>query len=613
MAFAAAYYLAYWLRFESFNDYTANFFYKSVAPVVVLKVAVAVAFGLESGMWRYTGLADFINILKACAFSFLLIMAVVVYFYYPNFAGKFSRSVFIIDAILAAGLLTLSRLVIRWRYSRSESFSATLSALTQRGADKVVRPGREGVMAVIYGADDRGEMLLRSLIGGRSTAGRRYQIAGFIDADDSFRGKSIHGYKVLGTPGDLGKITAEMDIRELLVASHLEAEELEKLNDLCASLNLTLQVVPSYLEHGQLAVNASALRKIQIEDLLAREPVVIHTPEIAKILAGKRVMVTGAGGSIGGELVRQILRYNPSQLALVDKSENYLHELEMGQDTNHTADIRYFCVDVTHRGKMGKIFESMRPELIFHAAAHKHVPMMERNPDEAILNNLGGAQVVAQLAEANGAQRFILISTDKAVEPANVMGATKRACELLMQAHAGALSRTQFTAVRFGNVLGSNGSVIPLFMSQIRRGGPVTVTDKKVTRYFMTIPEAVGLVLETITLGKQGELFMLDMGEPVNILSMAEKMIRLAGFEPYKDIQIAFIGLRPGEKQAESLIGKRENTQPTAHPKVFKVMNDGVESQATIKTFNEILDLCDTNPEQAVASLMAWVNPKSIH
>lgn len=606
--FAIAYFLAYWLRFESFNPSTASFFYRSVGPVVALKLAVAIGFGLESGMWRYTGLTDFINIIKACSVSFLLIMAGVVFFYSPDFAGRLSRSVFIIDAILAAGLLTLFRLVIRWQYSRSESFFATFTNLARRSDDKVSKPGREGVMAVIYRADDRGEMLLRSLIGGHSTAGRRYQIGGFIDKSDSLRGSSIHGYKVLGTLNDLEKITADLDVRELLVASQVEAEELERLNDLCAGLNLTLQVVPSYLEDGQINVNAASLRKIQIEDLLAREPVVIHTPEIAKILAGKRVMVTGAGGSIGGELVRQILRYNPSQLALVDKSENYLHELEMGLDTGHSADIGYHCVDVTHRGKMERIFASIHPEVIFHAAAHKHVPMMERNQDEAILNNVGGMQVVAQLAEAYGVQRFILISTDKAVEPANVMGATKRACELLMQAHAGANSKTQFTAVRFGNVLGSNGSVIPLFMSQIRRGGPVTVTDEKVTRYFMTIPEAVGLVLETITFGKQGELFMLDMGEPVNILSMAEKMIRLAGFEPHKDIEISFIGLRPGEKYAESLIGEKEASQPTAHPKVFKVIDGGGENRDTIKTVNEILSLCDANPEQAVANLMAWVN-----
>ncbi len=608
LIFIGAYYLSFWLRFESFDHPTYPFFFASVPYVVALKLGVAVAYGLTSGMWRYTGISDFVRIAKATGVSFLLIMAGMVYLYYPHFVGELSRAVFILDAILSAGLLTLFRLSIRWYYSREGSVSALVRDITPRRGGDLSKAAEEGVHAVIYRVDDRGELLLRSLA--TAAGGRRYRIFGFIDDNRSLIGSSIHGFRVLGTPGDLTKIAADFSLKEILVASVVEPDEMEKLNDIARSLDLTLRVAPAYLDRGKGEISAASLRAIEIGDLLSREAVSIDRPEIGRLLAGKRVLVTGAGGSIGGELVRQIAGFGPASLSLVDKSENYLHELEMSLDAAE-IDVAYYCVDITRREKMERIFAARKPEIVFHAAAHKHVPMMERNRDEAVRNNVGGMKVAADLAVAGGTERFILISTDKAVDPANVMGATKRACEMMMTAYAATQTTTRFMAVRFGNVLGSNGSVIPLFMAQIKKGGPLTVTDAKVTRYFMTIPEAVGLVLEAGTMGGQGELFMLDMGEPVSILAVAEKMIRLAGFVPYDDIDIAITGLRPGEKLEEILIGANEISEPTAHPKVNKIVDHQPAPAQVVEAIDHILTLTERDPDKAADALLAWVTRRS--
>jgi FlaA1/EpsC-like NDP-sugar epimerase len=608
LIFGVAYFLAYWLRFEDFDHPAYDFFRASVWYVVLVKMGVAVAYGLESGMWRYTGLNDFVRIVKATTVSFLVIIVGTIYSYYPDLVGSFSRSVFVLDAILATGLLTLFRLLIRWYYSREGSVAALVRDITPRGTTSRARTIDEGTPAVIYRADDRGELLLRSLAS--AAGGRRYRVFGFVDDNPALTGSSIHGFRVLGTPDGLEKIVNDFSLKEILVASVVNAAAMERLNEIARRFDLTIRVAPAYLDRDKREVSAASLRKIQIDDLLSREPVTIDTPEIARILAGKRVLVTGAGGSIGGELVRQIASYGPAQLILVDKSENYLHEQEMALAPPAGTDVAYYCVDITRREKMARIFADRRPQIVFHAAAHKHVPMMERNRDEAIRNNVGGMKVVGDLTVAHGAERFILISTDKAVDPANVMGATKRACELMMGAYAAGKPATRFMAVRFGNVLGSNGSVIPLFMAQIKRGGPLTVTHRDVTRYFMTIPEAVGLVLETGTMGGQGELFMLDMGAPVSILSVAEKMIRLAGFTPYTDIDIVFTGLRPGEKLEEVLVGAGEKSLPTAHGKVNKVIDHTPDPVDVARRVERLLTLCDTAPGEAADALMAWVATK---
>ncbi|MBI4665216.1 MAG: polysaccharide biosynthesis protein [Nitrospinae bacterium] len=574
-----AYWLAYWLRFETGAGEVNDFFWRTAPAVIALKLVVFAFYGLESGMWRYTSLVDLINLVKAVAVSFATIMVGLFFWYYSSAAGMVSRSVFIIDSINTLALVGLFRVSIRLYYSRGLGMKTLLNALRPSRAGK-----REGGMpAVIYGANERGELLLRGMTGGEWAG--RYDLVGIIDDNQQFSGSSIHGYTVLGSMDNFEDIVTRLGVRELLVASQLSGEKLEEMNTACRAHNVTMRVIPAYLdgEHGKIDV--SHLRNIQIEDLLNREPVSIDFSRVEGLLKGKRVLITGAGGSIGAQLARQIAEFGPSKLALVDVCENYLYHLGVNMNGfTGSMPISYHCADVADSARMDMVFAEERPQFVFHAAAHKHVPLMEMNKGEAVRNNVGGIVALSALAEKYGVERFVLISTDKAVDPSNAMGATKRMCELYIKSRS-RNAKTIYMAVRFGNVLGSNGSVVPLFLKQIEDMGPVTVTHPDVERYFMTIPEAVLLILQTGAMGGQGGLFLLDMGEPVKIADLAKKMIRLAGFEPGRDIEIKYTGLRPGEKLQEFLNGDGETLGATAHPKIRTVVGgdealDGVEELA---------------------------------
>lgn len=587
-----AYYLAYWLRFETVAP-TAEvhkFFMETAPAVVTVKLAVMTVYGLESGMWRYTGLVDLINLIKASAVSFVTLMVAAFFFYYGVSAGTVSRSVFIIDTINTIILIGMFRLSIRLYYSGGLEFKNIASALVPSSSSR--RSG--GITALIHGANERGELLLRSLTG--NEGGGAYNIVGFLDDNSEFGGAHIHGRPILGAVSNLPNIALRFHVRELLVASRLNGGELERINSVCRGAGVKVRIVPSYHDGQHGKIDMSHLRSIQIEDLLNRDPVVIDYTQVERMISGKRVLITGAGGSIGSVLSTQVAEFKPSRLVLVDICENYLYQLGVTLEAERPGvNAKLVCLDVTDEDRMERLFREEKPHFVFHAAAHKHVPLMELNKGEAVRNNVGAIKTLASIADRHGVERFVLISTDKAVNPANIMGATKRICELYM-GEMSKKSRSSFMTVRFGNVLGSNGSVAPLFIRQIEAMGPVTVTHPDMERYFMTIPEAVLLILQAASFSGQGDLYLLDMGAPVKITDLAKKMIQLAGYEPGEEIKIEYIGLRPGEKLYEELTGEGEILSPTAHPKIKCVTAKAPDMD--VEEFVEYaLKNCLTDPE----------------
>ena len=520
-------------------------------PIVVAIYAVGlVAFGIQRGLWRYVGLHDLGRILWAS-----IISSVVFYGVVHGLLGwvAYPRSVIILTGVLSGLFLAGIRLVVRW-------FREWLHVLS---------PTARRVLVV--GAGNAGELLIRDML---SDAGSDYRPVGLVDDDPIKRKMKIHGVPVVGTIADIPGLARSLVAHEIIVAIPSASTAL-KQRILAASegCKVPIKTLPSV---KQLLANPEALRQVRpmsLEDLLQREPIQLDRQELRPLLEGKRVLVTGAGGSIGSELCRQIARYHPATLILFERYENGLFALDLELRAQYPKLTVIAAIgDVTVPERVAEVLQQTDPELVFHAAAHKHVPLMELNPKEAVRNNVLGTKTVAEASLASGVNRFVLISTDKAVNPTSVMGATKRVAEDLLQSlsHRG---QTKFTVVRFGNVLGSNGSVVPLFADQIRKGGPVTVTHPEIKRFFMTIPEAVQLVLQASLLGQGGEVFVLDMGEQVKVVDLARNMIVLSGLVPDQDIQIVYSGLRPGEKLYEELFEDTEQVEPTSHAKIRRAIN----------------------------------------
>jgi len=562
----AAYLLAYALRFE--GDLPplewANIG-KTLPWVVPVKMAFFFLFHLYRGMWRYTSLVDLANVLKAVTAASVAVVLVLLFTF--HFQG-FSRSVYIIDFVLTfllvAGVRVLSRLL----------FTGSLRALWNwRGVH-----GQAFKSLLIIGAGNAGEKVLREISDNRQL---RLHPVGFLDDDPAKRGRSIHGVPVLGAVSDIDRVPVLFD--EILIAiPSADGESMRRIVDACERTGRRYRTMPGLGELIDRRVSVQAVRDVTLADLLGREEVHLDRASIEACLKGKRILVTGAGGSIGSELVRQIGRFDPESLALVEFSEYHLFRIESEiRQKNPGLDLRSELVDVRNRPALERVFRLFRPQVVFHAAAYKHVPMQELQPWEAVFNNVRGSRNVMELALQEGAERFVLVSTDKAVRPTSVMGATKRVAELLVESMNGR-GGTRFLAVRFGNVLGSSGSVVPLFQEQISRRLPVTVTHPEMTRYFMTIPEAAQLILQAAAMGNGGEIFILDMGRPVRIVDMAKDLIRLSGMEPDRDIPIRFIGLRPGEKIHEELITDGEGIVPTEHGKIL-VLKGGTWEWAALQ------------------------------
>ncbi len=539
------------------SDWLIDFFLPLLLPVVAIKLTVFVVLGLHRASWRYVSLRDVFAVARASWWGFLGIF--LLYYALQNarliglslhtFGEKFPDSVFVLDFAGTIALVCGARLAVRLYHEQ-------------------VRPGAEGLAPklIILGAGDAGENVVREIL---RMPVLRYRVVGFLDDDDVKWGAQIHGFEVLGPIADVKRVCEEHDVDEILIAiPSASRERLRQVVELCQGTNLRFKTLPALSDLISGRASVKEIRDVDINDLLGRAPVRLDENEIAKFIRDRVVMVTGAGGSIGAEMCRQVVVFNPRRLILLERAEQGLFPIDQELRRGHPhLDIVPCVGDVSDAGRLEWIFKHERPSAVIHAAAHKHVPMMEYNPGEALKNNIRGTRTIADTADRFGCEKLVMISTDKAVNPTSIMGASKRVAEMYIQA-LDARSKVQFVTVRFGNVLGSSGSVIPIFREQIARGGPVTVTHPDMVRYFMTIPEAAQLVLQAASMGHGGEIFVLDMGEPVRIVDLARQMITLSGFRPDVDIRIEFTGMRPGEKLYEELAIDGENVARTAHPKI---------------------------------------------
>ena len=553
-----AFFLAYLFRFDfQIPEYFLDNALNQLPFVVFVQFASLFIVGAYSIIWRYVSLEDIKAFLKGAFISGIVLVLVRLLLSPEQFERwQVPLSVILMDTFFAfAGLLAL-RVLRRFFYEISEKRQFQLGK--RRKMPK---------STLIIGAGRLGAATIKEVVGRADT---ELEIKGFIDDDRHKKGGSVGGVKVLGTTDDLARLVDELNIDQIVLAiDQASSKEIRRVLDICRAIPVKAQIVPSLNEIAHGRVSVSRIRDVQIEDLLGREPVELDDENLHEFLTDKTVMVTGAGGSIGSELVRQIIDFSPKILLLVERTEFALFQIERDL-TKNFPETKFvpLLADIGDAPRMQEIFSEYKPEVIFHAAAHKHVPLMEINPTEAIKNNVFATKLVGELAGKYGAKDFVLISTDKAVNPTSIMGASKRIAEIVLQ-NLNQVYATNYMAVRFGNVLGSTGSVIPIFREQIEQGKSVTVTDPKMTRYFMTIPEASQLVLQAGALGAGGEIFILDMGEPVKILDLAEDMIRLSGLEPYEDIDIVFSGIRKGEKLFEELEITGENLLKTKHPKIF--------------------------------------------
>ncbi len=542
-----AWFAAYWLRFN-LETIPSLFLQHALAvlPIVVfLQGASFWYFGLYRGVWRFASIPDLVRISKAVALGVVLSTLAIAF---VTHLQNIPRSVFVLDGLLLLMLLSGPRFLYRGFKDRH-----------------LYRVDSRNVL--IIGAGQAGEMLARDLIRNPQNA---YRPVAFVDDDKAKSGKDVHGIPVIGATDKIADVVRSHDIELILIAvTTASATQMRRIIDACEVSGVPFRTLPRLddLIGGQVTIKQ--LRDVHIEDLLGRQSVSLDWDAINREIHGKRVLVTGGGGSIGSELCRQIARLQPAQLIVFEQSEFNLYtiEAELARSFPQLS-LAALLGDVTDAVAVQDLFARHQPEVVFHAAAYKHVPMLEHQSRAAVINNVLGTRIVAAAADRHGCEAFVLVSTDKAVNPSNIMGTTKRVAEIVCQT-LNRNSNTRFITVRFGNVLGSSGSVIPLFQKQIANGGPVTVTHPEITRYFMTIPEAAQLILQASVLGGGGEIFVLDMGEPVKIAYLAEQLIRLSGKRPGEDIQIIFTGLRPGEKLYEELFHPSEKLKATQHPKIL--------------------------------------------
>ena len=543
-----------------------------------------------AGIIRYTSTGDALRVFAtvlsgsvAFALTNLVTFYLIGHFFFIPF------SIIIIDFLATSfGMITF-RLIVKLAFLEFQ------------------HPGGELVNVVIYGAGEAGITAKRTL---DRDAGTKYKVVAFLDDSPSKQGKKLEGVDILN-PEKLDRLLESKSIAQIILAiMHFDPEKKQSLVNKCLAFETKVLTVPPPIKwiNGELSFNQ--IRTLNIEELLEREPIRLDEQQIGREITGKTILVTGASGSIGSEIVRQVAKYGPKQLVLVDQAETPLHFLELEYpEYSQGAAVEFILCDICNVGRMQRIFEVFKPDMVYHAAAYKHVPMMESNPSEAVLTNVKGTQIIADLSVTFNVSKFIMVSTDKAVNPTNVMGASKRIAEIYVQALSQE-NKTRFITTRFGNVLGSNGSVIPLFRNQIAKGGPLTITHPEVTRFFMTIPEACQLVLEAGSIGQGGEIFIFDMGKPLKILDLAKKMIQLSGLTLGKDIMIRFTGLRPGEKLYEELLNVNENTLPTHHPLIMIARVREYSLQQVIQEINELTGMLPNGSNLEIVKKMKQIVPE---
>lgn len=593
-----AYHLAGVFRFDGFYpaSWGAGFpgwteYIRILLLVVATKGVLFGLMGLYRSLWAYASLHDLFSILKTTVLASLATVAVLLFY---NRLEGISRSVLILDGILL--FLFLCFRSFSWRIFRDILF---------------VRFLEKGQRSLLVGAGLGASRLIAEF---RADGSHDRRVVGILDVAGDKVGASMQGVTVLGTLERIQTIAEAVQAEEVIITSELTGAQTRHLYRACEEMGIPCRKLPPLMEMLSRPDVSRAVRDISLEDLLGRDEVRLETQSILEALRNKTILVTGAGGSIGSEVSRQVLRFNPGALLLLDNAETPLYEIDYEirntrAEGQHLPQVSSLIGDVRDAAQMKRLFAEHDIHTVFHCAAYKHVPMMELNPAQAVMNNIIGTVVLSNAARDAGVDRFVMISTDKAVNPVNIMGATKRVAEIYIQ-NLARTADTKFVTVRFGNVLGSNGSVIPLFSKQIASGGPLTVTHPEIIRYFMTIPEAAGLVVQAGVMGKGGEIFILDMGEPVKIKDLAEDMIRFAGLVPHKDIEIRYVGLRPGEKLFEELLLDGEGTQATHHDKIHIAMSRMVNLSTLAEQIDRLRKAAERDDRAAVDECIASILPE---
>ncbi len=584
---ALAFWLAFYFRFDgNVPGRYEKLFAATVGIVIVVKLATFVAMRFYTKWWRFTSLRDLQAIVLAAAVSSLLVTAVLSQ-WRPGDVVPIPRGVLLFDLVLTLTLIGGARFAVR-------------SVIERPPRTELVSSGRE---VLICGAGDAGNTLLREMKRNRDLG---YTPVGLIDDDPRKRRLRVQGTRVRGTRADLPRVLREVHVDEVIIAMpSASGRTRQEIVEVCRQAGVKCTTLPGLPELITGEVGVSLLREVRVEDVLGRAPVEIDFARVARYLNGRSVLVTGAGGSIGRELCRQVAAIGARRLVMVDHAENNLFEIDMAlRERGHAGMLVPVIADCKDEVAMERVFATERPEIVFHAAAYKHVPMMELNPLQAVANNAIGTSVLANLSERFGVDRFCLISTDKAVEPKTVMGASKALAERVIEARGAGASPTRFAAVRFGNVLGSSGSVLPIFQRQIEQGGPVTVTHAEMTRFFMTIPEAVQLVIEATGIADGGDIFVLEMGEPVRIMDLAERMIELSGHRPGQDIAIEVVGIRPGEKLHEELFNVDEEVRPTRYGKIMRATRPALDHDAFASGLDRLFQHVHAGGPQPVADAL---------
>lgn len=583
---------SFFVRFEFSISEEYRILLKSVIPLVLFIRAVHfLSFRTFAGLIRYTSTKDAERIFVVTSVSTLVLFVINFINFFISSRFIIPNSILLIDYFLTIILMVGSRLFYKTLYYTIRN--------SDLNSEKILIVGVEQFAAAVKRAIDR-----ESLSG--------IQIVGFIDPYNKQEGNKIENIEIYNI-GKIEYLIQKHDVTKVILATkNLDPNRKNKIIEKCLNLNVSVQTIPDANAWINGELNVKQIKNIKIEDLLERPPIVLDKKRIQDYIKGKVVLVTGAAGSIGSEMVRQITKFRPNKIILFDVAETPLYELELEmKETFQFFDFETVIGSVTNEYRVNRLFEAFKPQVVFHAAAYKHVPMMENNPTEAVFNNVLGTKLVADIAVKFHVEKFVMISTDKAVNPTNVMGASKRIAEIYTQT-LNHTSQTKFITTRFGNVLGSNGSVIPRFKKQIENGGPITITHPDIIRYFMTIPEACQLVLEAGAMGQGGEIFIFDMGKPVKILDLAKKMIKLSGLTYGKDIQISFTGLRPGEKLYEELLNNKENTIPTYHPKIMIAKVNEYKQEEVMPKIMELVNTLPSHNNFRIVSIMKDIVPEFI-